>query len=291
MTNVQNASVNHFELHGLCDASEKAYGACVYLRHIVSSKQISFKLVCAKSRVAPLKKVTLPRLELAEPNWAQLMQKVISSLSIEADNIFWWSDSTIVLAWLSSSPNNWNTCVANHVAEIQSLSNINNWHHVRSADNPADIISRGLSSSKLIKSTLWWRGPAWLAINPLKLNQLQIKPHCAIPEQRTIKLTTVTKSDPFQFTRYSSITRITRIFAYIWRFIHNCKKPKFKLSDQLKGREVKNALFRILKLVQSASFNDEFNNLKKQNPISTNSHIRQLTPFLDENNLFRVGGR
>lgn len=103
-----------------------------------------------------MKNISLPRLELcAAQLLANLFQKVIESLDIKFKNVFLWSDSTIILCWIKGSPHRWKIFVANRVGEIQSLTDKNSWHHVKSADNPADLISRGIVVNELVNSKLY----------------------------------------------------------------------------------------------------------------------------------------
>lgn len=93
----------NLQLHGFCDASQRAYGACLYLRSRTSEDKYYVELLCSKTRVAPLKVVSLPRLELcAALLLAQLLDKVQVSIDLTAIRVFLWSDSTITLHWISS---------------------------------------------------------------------------------------------------------------------------------------------------------------------------------------------
>ncbi|XP_062712996.1 uncharacterized protein LOC134290048 [Aedes albopictus] len=134
------------ELHGFADASNAAYGACLYLRCITVDGTITVRLITAKSRVAPLedlkrkkKVLSTPRLELsAALLLSHLYEKVCSSVQIPFQPFF-WTDSTIVKYWLASPPSRWQIFVANRVSEIQHITSNGVWNHVAGADNPADL--------------------------------------------------------------------------------------------------------------------------------------------------------
>ncbi|XP_070516626.1 uncharacterized protein [Cardiocondyla obscurior] len=89
------------QIHGFCDASNVAYGACLYARSVGKNGEITSKLICSKSRVAPIKPVTIPRLELCGALLlARLFSEVAKAIDLEFNKIIFWSDSTIVLHWL-----------------------------------------------------------------------------------------------------------------------------------------------------------------------------------------------
>lgn len=138
------------QLHGFCDASTVAFGACIYIRVTNLEGSHSIQLLCSKARVAHMKTVTLQRLELcAAVLLSQLFLNVRHALHhIEFTEFYLWTDSTIVLSWISQSPSTWKVFVTNRVAEIQN--NIDMWYHVSTHDNPADVLSRGLLANKII---------------------------------------------------------------------------------------------------------------------------------------------
>lgn len=155
----QNNASNKIDLHGFGDASEKACGASIYGTYITVNGETKAYLLCSKSRVAPLKTITLPKLELcAAFVLAQLANKVQRALQQRVNNIYLWSDSTIFLRWIKMQPYELQTFYANRVADIHRLVSNATWRHVPSSQNPADVLSRGASVDELMKHPLWWNG-------------------------------------------------------------------------------------------------------------------------------------
>ncbi|XP_054722042.1 uncharacterized protein LOC129231704 [Uloborus diversus] len=148
------------QLNGFADASENGYGAAIYVKSTAATGETATHLLCSESKVAPLKRISIPRLELnAAVLLAKLLHRVMKSLQVSFSEVHLWSDSTIVLAWLKSDPHVLKTFVANRIALLQELTNGFQWHHIRSEDNPSDMVSRGLDPSKLLDNKLWWHGP------------------------------------------------------------------------------------------------------------------------------------
>ena len=154
---------SNVELHGFCDASQIGYGACIYLRSKTPEGGFIVRLLCSKSRVATLKTTSIPRLELcAALLLAELYKQVIDAMEISIEHSYFWSDSSITIHWINTPPNLLKVFVANRVAEIQNLTDIKRWNHVRSQDNPADPLSRGQLPSEFLKNKIWVNGPQWL---------------------------------------------------------------------------------------------------------------------------------
>ena len=151
----KTAQVTSFQLHGFCDASELAYVGVVYLRMIDSSENVHIALVAAKTKAAPIKRLSIPRLELCGAQLlAELIYHVREALRIPVQDIYAWTDSTIVLGWLDGNPRRFKTYVGNCVSHIVELVAPHQWSHVNGTQNPADCASRGLFPSKLLEHEL-----------------------------------------------------------------------------------------------------------------------------------------
>lgn len=290
------------ELHIFTDASQIAYGACAYIRTWNANGDITVKLLCAKSRVAPVKPVSIPRLELCGALvGAKLLEKVRQSLRVTFNNIVLWTDSTIVLGWLKMSPNQLKTFVQNRVVEINELSNNLCWFHVSGINNPADLLSRGKGLDELSALPLWWTGPLFLhekvndwSSTQHNLNQIQTE---ILPELKSNIVsvpTCVNNSDGvIKFERFSSYNRLQRACAFVLRFINNAKTKDHskRFTGQLTVEELKNATTLLVKLVQRESFPNELKALTNNLPCKPSRNLSSLNIFLDKNKLIRVGGR
>ncbi|XP_030759214.1 uncharacterized protein LOC115884703, partial [Sitophilus oryzae] len=289
------------ELHCFSDASEQAYGACIFIRTIDTDNSITVNLLCAKTRVSPLKIITMPRLELcAALLGAQLLNKVKDSLDIKVDEYFCWCDSQIVLSWILSPSHHWKIFVGNRVSQIQTLTSSDAWFYINSKENPADLLSRGVTPGDLINNQLWWKGPTWLSASKEKWPTYSPTDEsvCDIDvsnERKTVKplsFTVTTNENNFDLlTKFSSFTKLQRVTAYCIRFSINCKNPDIKRTGSLDTKELTNALNILIRLIQNDVFAKEFSTLNNSKSVNNKSKLIKLHPFIDRDNIIRVGGR
>ena len=295
----KQVNVTSTQLHGFSDASEAAYAGVVYLRMVDSEGGIHVSLVMAKTKVAPIKRLTVPRLELCGAKLlAELICHVQGVLNIPSSLVFAWTDSTVVLGWLSGKPRRFKTFVGNRVSAIMDLVPPKRWRHVSGKQNPADCASRGLFPCELLEFRLWWDGPDWLhepesswPLSPIAL------PLDELPESEETRQEVshvITLSALPLLDRFSSFTRLKRVTAWVRRFVGNSRARSHgrdRTRGPLSSTELADAETYWVATVQVSSFPREVSSLRRGSELSPKSKLLPLRPFLDRDGVLRVGGR
>lgn len=285
-------SPKFIEIHSFSDASQVGYGACVYVKTIDINGEILVKLLCSKSKVAPLKPTSIPRLELcAALLAARLSKAVIESIRYVPDRIIHWCDSSIVLGWLKGDISKLKTFVANRIGEIQENTQSSSWRYVPTAENPADLISRGVSADQLCHTDMWWEGPKFLQKKEDEWPVLKHDNFNNLPELKVVATSVIVNKSIIEMERFSNLNRLQRSVAYVNRFIYNIKNPNIKISGPLTVEELNKSFNFLCTISQQESFPIEFKALSNEKFLNTKSKILSLSPFLDNDNLIRVGGR
>jgi len=196
----------------------------------------------------------------------------------------------------------WTPFVANRVGEIQQLTTIQDWHHISSQDNPADLLFRGVPPASLSQSQLWWSGPSWLTHDKNEWPQVRIViQQQDLPEFKSVTISIIATQNVLDiFECYSNLMRLLRVVAYMFRFINRIKQqikltkgsPSFtNINYHILPNEINHATKVLVKLVQRSYFSKELSLLLKQQNLNKNSPILRLNLFIDKEGILRVGGR
>lgn len=285
------------------------------------------RLLFAKSRVAPIRRPTIPRLELCATVLAgQLVPTIRAISAFKNAELFMWTDAEVVLYWLRKKSEELNIFVSNRVIAVLQNTEVSQWRHVKSADNPADLVSRGMSVADIMGSKLWWTGPEFLLENvenwPVwngkrdsKDIQEIVQSECNKAKAKKIRVLLLTKTNVVgnEFDLLSSISsygKMIRITAYVLKFCRRCYEPIRKrkkksllslgneehirvadIPKELSRDEKEIALQYWVRGAQQIDFNEEYRALAKGESVAKKSKLWQLSPLLDENEILRVGGR
>ena len=262
-------------LHCFSDASETAYGCCIYI-----TSPTTRHLVYAKAKVAPVKRQTLARLELQAAFMASsALDMVCNHVRTPICEVHCWTDSLTTFHWLNKPPHHWKTWVANRVAAIQEVGLKWNteWHHCPGVLNPADLVSRGVSLEKL-EASKWLKGPDWITSKEMWPLRTEVQEHQLVAETRVFSVQVTEK----WWERFSSWDKIQRIMRVILRWRH------FKDRTVNIARKVEISLWQI---IQRDVFGEDLTTIKNGKSVSSSSKIHKFNPFLDEDGVLRVGGR
>ncbi|GFU95142.1 DUF5641 domain-containing protein [Trichonephila clavipes] len=291
------------EIHIFCDASKLAYGAAAYVK-VRKQNEVLVNLITSKTRVASLKAVTLPRLELLGALVAARLSSRVQEIVRKKKEckVFHWTDSKIVLFWIKGSSKRWKQFVTNRVQEISKLTDPDSWFHCSGQDNPSDFLSRGLSVDTLISNNKWWTGPAFLRTNELpetvsecpELNEVDYLPELKSKDSKEHTVLTLNFNQTFfdhLLSRSNRFLIIVRVLSFLYRFLFNIRNPTNKKRGPLTSDEMEEAEIYLMKQVQLSSFYTEIRAMQNGYDICNKSKILNLSPFLDDKGIIRVGGR
>jgi hypothetical protein len=220
----------------------------------------------------------------------RLAKMVRAALNIENIPIYFWTDSKIVYFWIKGTTRKWKPFVSNRVEEIHNNSNPSEWHHCPGKDNPADLATRGITATELMRSEIWWNGASWLSENvkmwpnetTSKISDQALKN--VNDELKVISVNVCNLDDKrpiFDTNMHSKLVRLLRVTAYVFRFIKIvCKKIQIK--GCLSGNEMKEALAYWIQCEQQSYYSDEIKVIKS-NPsakLSQKSSLNGLNLYL-----------
>lgn len=286
------------ELHVFTDASELAYTCVAYWRFLFQDGTIHLTIIASKSRVAPLKSISIPRLELqAALLGVRLAQTICSEHRGQVSRRVFWSDSKTVLAWIKSDSRKFKAFVSHRLGEIAEHTHVNEWRWVPTAFNVADDATRPVSSSL----DRWWRGPSFLKDREETWPQidesqfalteinLELRPRETLQNVNFILLSA---------ERFSTWQRLLRVTARLFQFTRFLRKQEARTDNSLcrgvlplLARDVKNAKDFLLKQSQRDAFKEDLACLESGRVMSKKSRLLRLCPQLDEEGFLRASGR
>ena len=313
------------QLHHFSDASTTGYGQCSYVRLVDDKGQIHCSLIMGKARVAPLKMVTIPRLELtAAVVSVRISDMLRQELRYESVEEIFWTDSKVVLGYIKNDSKRFHVFVANRVQQIRDQTSPSQWRHVETKCNPADDASRGITAKELVESSRWISGPEFLWTpedqwpQPLE-NQDLVTPSDDPEVKKVTSYATSTQEEwnlAESLSYFSDWHRACRAVAICLRYKQNlrqlvyskkesCAEPvKCQQRPALTVEEILSAEREILKAAQKVAFSKEMGLLKpfqegqdrssaqqKKRAMKATSSLYRLDPFLDHDGVLRVGGR
>ncbi|XP_065094301.1 uncharacterized protein LOC135714851 [Ochlerotatus camptorhynchus] len=281
--------VQKFELHTFVDASEYAYAAATYVRGLGSHGQtVSIRLLAAKSRVAPIKKLSIPRLELlAAVLGTRLTKTLKKELRKKPSKITYWSDSQTVLSWIHSDHRKYKEFVAHRIGEILEETKIEQWRYVPTDENPAD------EGTKLAKGKpKWLAGPTFIW-----------KEECMWPKSRFMRETTEEIKESVMFHqevesdfkfireyRYSNWEKLLKEVCILKKFV-DWIKDKRNFDKNISEDDMQIAEYAIVRKAQWEGFTDEMHDITKHGEITKSGRLRCLTPRINDHEVMVVQSR
>lgn len=302
------------KLIGFSDSSQMAYGAVIYARTEYSDGSVICRLVTSKSRVAPLKPMTIPRLELAA---AEILSRLVVEVrkSMEFDNMKYilWTDSSATLHWLRKDPANLKVYVSNRVASIQRNTDLKCWRYVNTKHNPADLISRGVKPSKLAGNKLWLHGPEWLSLPtsewpaeqfPLKFPEhmeMELKVHTVSEVRIGLEISAKDGKGRVSILEHAhNLEKALRILSFANRYmnaVHNKYKPPKRSRRSVETnihppteKEKAWAMEYFIRKAQQEHFKADYTVLNSGRRLPDKSKLEPLKPIMDDRGIMRLGG-
>ena len=267
---------------------------------VIDGRNVDVSFVISKARVAPFKFLAVPRLELqGAVVGLRLALLTCKALNLHISDMTFWTDSMTVFQWIRSKDCRFHTFVANRIGEILEDTRSSQWRHIPGRLNPADVCSRGIAPEKLSADHLWFTGP------PLLKDPEALWPDTPVlkkPDAEIMKAATpyvgATQSEGLcsKFHR-ERCEFLSRFFQSTWnKAVPTFFKARNSSEDTMKcmlllPEEIEITSWILMKMAQEAMYTVEISAILLGNPVNVSSSILNLSPFLDDHGILRVGGR
>ena len=203
----------------------------------------------------------------------------------------------VALSWIKADPSRWKAFVANRVVEIQTLTSPDRWFHCSGVENPADLLTRGVTTEELIFSKVWLQGPKFLVER--RSDEVDLfEPSavlCSVMAEETaspVLIAATPGENVFQVERWGKLTKAIRVVAWVLRFIFNSRhKQEDRRLGDVSYDEMQHARQVLIQQVQQQEFAAEVSALQRGHLVAKSSPLARLTPYLDDEGLLRVQGR
>ena len=305
-------ATSRVELHHFSDASSRGFGTVSFLRLENALGEVHCVFVLSKSRLAPIKSLSIPRLELSAATLAVKVNSMLRrALHLVIHEVFFWSDSTTVLRYIRNETTRFHVFVANRLAIIHDGSSPTQWRYVSSDENPADEASRGQEARLFVTNRRWLMGPSFLYL-PAKQWPSDPSKNLPVPvddpevRREAVVAAVVAREDPIDrlLYHYSTWLKLRRAVAWLLRVKRHLvalsamkrvvaavaidsrttENPVLSLAD------LEEAEMAIVRFVQGCAFPEEMKDLQNQKALKVASPLLKLDPALVDG-VLRVGGR
>ncbi|XP_062714095.1 uncharacterized protein LOC134290888 [Aedes albopictus] len=301
--NPDNYGLANIQLHIFVDASPLAYSCACYFRIINAKGEVEVALVAAKAKVAPLKPMSVPRLELqACVLGTRMLKLVMDGHTIPVARRYFWTDSTTAYTWIHKDPHRYRPFVAHRVGEILESTKRDEWRWIRSKMNSADEATKWGVGPHFDSSSSWFSGPKflqlpenqWILSIPTEKREDEELRACHVHQEQYPPEMIV------DVKRFSSWNKLRRATGYVHRFLSNIRKlPTERCTGHLTQNELQQAERALFKLTQREAYSEEVIILgvdQKSKPSTCNSvpkssSLYQLNPKIDQYGVLRVDGR
>lgn len=284
-------SQSYVELIVFVDASEKAFAATAYFRFTCAAK-VYIAHVMAKAKVAPIKKMTIPQLELQAAVLGVRLASSIKKLhSFTIHESKFMSDSKVTLQWICSRKYNFKTFVAARVGEILESTTCREWYHVGSKDNVADDATKWSDPTMGDSATRWFSGPdflqrpfeEWPIKSAVSFRQDEDDQQAALMLHQTVPPTTnkpLLAIEEIGARFKSRWTSLIRVIAFQRRYIAKVMKQDSSSELYVTPTEFRRAEEVVFKAIQCAAFPDELKSLAQSESVRRSSRLFKLSPII-----------